>query len=85
MLAIPKGRLVKQEVKQENLEKAIEALEQFVDGFPTKQEAADSLGVSKVYLWRMLTGKRPLSESVLNRIGWAVKTTKTMTYYIKEK
>jgi hypothetical protein len=63
-------------------EEVINKLKQFVESFPTKGEAAKFLGVGRVFLWRVLDGQAPPSNSILKHIGFEVEH-KTIHVYKK--
>jgi hypothetical protein len=44
-------------------------LESFVQGYPTQKAAAHALGVSQSYLSDLRGGRRPLTDTVLGRLG----------------
>lgn len=65
-----------------NKDEVQRALAAFVENAGSRQAAAESLGISRVYLWRMMQGDRPISESVLKAIGYE-RISKTVNEYKK--
>lgn len=65
-----------------NLEAVEQALQELVDQFPSKEEAARSLGTSRVYLWKMQTRRKPISNHILKKLGFK-KTSLVVNEYIK--
>jgi len=57
----------------------INELKQYVSGFRTKGEAADALGINRVYLWRILEKQVPPSDAVIKQIGYKI-ADKITTY-----
>lgn len=55
-------------------------LNAYVDRFNTKKEAADYFDVSRVFLWKVLKGHVPPTESMLEKIGYIRERTITYTY-----
>jgi hypothetical protein len=89
LLRIAHGRVTyrwKQRVSMEpdtierGLDKVLDALEAYTKSIGGKGRAAIELGISRVYLWRMLQGERPVSEAVLEKIGFERVTTTTVEY-----
>lgn len=68
------------EIKQYNAEEVLEELHRFCSKFRTKGEAADALGVNRVFLWRVEEGKSPPSERILTVLGFTSKRTITYSY-----
>lgn len=67
-----------------SIDQVIADLQAFVDTFPTKQEAADALGVGRLFLWRVLNKQRNPTDTILKNIGYR-KEREIKYYYIKEK
>lgn len=59
----------------------LKELEAFVAKYPTKKQAADALGVNRVFLWNVQEGKSRLTESMLSKLGFKRKRLITYTYY----
>ena len=59
-------------------EDVVEAIRKHCDQFHTKQEAADSLEVSRVFLWKVLEGKVPPTTLMLEKLGY--KRERIITY-----
>lgn len=57
-----------------------QALLNYVKQFPTKQAAAADLGVSRVFLWRISEGTKPISDHILNKIGFTKRLVKYYKY-----
>lgn len=55
-------------------------LKAYVERFDTKKEAADSFEVSRVFLWKVLKGNVPPTESMLDKLGYKRERTITYTY-----
>jgi hypothetical protein len=67
-----------------NLGDVERALEDYVKSFPTVKDAAESLDVSRVFLWKMRKRKKPITETVLEKIGFEKVTTTRIEYVKKE-
>lgn len=67
-------------VIEENLGEVECALRKRLESFPSRQDAADSLGVSRVFLWKMIKRKRPISDNVLKKLGFERRVTRIHTY-----
>ena len=76
-------RCVVNNVRTENLEAVERALESYIKGFKTVEEAADSLGVSRVFLWMVRNRKKLVSETILQKLGFT-RTIETVVTYVKE-
>lgn len=70
-------------VRTENLEAVEHALESYIKDFKTVEEAAESLGVSRVFLWMVRNRKKLVSETILKKLGFT-RTIETVIVYSKE-
>jgi hypothetical protein len=58
-------------------------LTNYVAKFPTQKDAADSLEISRVFLWRILHGEKAPSAKVLEKLGY-FKETRQAEFYFKD-
>lgn len=63
------------------LEDVIAELERYVDSFPTKGDAANALGVSRAYLWRVLNERTDPPPSILEKIGYRKERVISYEYF----
>ena len=74
--------MTRKELKEFNEEAVVAVLQEFVDAFPTRGKAAQALGVTRPFLWKVLEGKVRPTESILAKLGF--KRERKITYvYIK--
>lgn len=63
-------------------EYVIERLNEYVSTFPQVKDAADALGVTRAYLWKVRSGKTPPPESILTKLGF--KRERTLKYVYRK-
>lgn len=68
-------------VIEENLEEVEAALQALLEQYPSKNDAAKALGVNRIFLWKMINRHRPISDTVLNAIGYERKVTRINRYF----
>jgi hypothetical protein len=68
--------------EQYQLDDVIHKLENYCAKYPTKGEAAVSLGVSRVFLWRVLNKETVPTDSILKHIG--MKRERHVSYTYRE-
>lgn len=73
-------KVVNTTVIENNREIVVQAINEFVGKYPSKADAADALGINRVYLWKMIKGDKPISENVLEKLGFQVEVQKVKTY-----
>lgn len=61
-------------------EQILEKLKEYCDRFPLRADAADALGVNRVFLWRVLEGKSPPTVPMLAKIGFKRERQVIYTY-----
>ena len=61
-------------------EHVINVLQGYVDKYPNRAEAAEALGVNRVFLWRVLKGTQQPSASMLEKIGYTKERKITYVY-----
>jgi DNA-binding phage protein len=66
-----------------NQEDVIAALNEFIAKYRTRGEAATALGVGRVFLWRVLKGESPPSDTILQHIGFKVERKEVTYVYSK--
>ena len=62
----------------------IDIIKAHCDRFPTRQAAADSLDVSRVFLWKVLEGRVPPTNSMLEKLGYIGERKISYTYRKKD-
>ena len=68
-----------------DLDEVMLKLKEFCNKFPTREEAATALGVSRVFLWKVLEGQANPTQPILAKIGFRRERIITYAYYrVKE-
>lgn len=66
--------------KQYDQHEVLDILKTHCDTFQTRQDAAEALGVNRVFLWRVLEGKTPPTIPMLEKIGFKRERKTTYVY-----
>jgi predicted DNA-binding protein (UPF0251 family) len=56
-------------------------LRMYCSRFTTQEEAAQSLGISRVFLWRVMNGKKPPSAKLLEKLGYFKTVVQQERYF----
>jgi hypothetical protein len=72
---------VSEDIKEQDI---IDIIKTHCDTFATRQAAADSLDVSRVFLWKVLEGHVPPTNPMLDKLGYVRERKITHTYRKKE-
>ena len=59
----------------------LQELKDFVSRFPTQEEAAAKLEISRVFLWRVINGHKPPSQKILEKLGFYKEVRQAEFYY----
>jgi hypothetical protein len=68
--------------KQYEVDFVLDRLQEYVSKFRTKGDAAEALGVGRIFLWRVLEKKSPPTNAILEKIGFHVER-KTVHVYTR--
>jgi hypothetical protein len=79
---IAQGIGIVAKIEEIGIDKVLLKLKEHCQQFPTKEAAAESLGVGRVYLWKLLSGETRPSNSVLEQIGFR-KERRIVHYYVE--
>lgn len=67
-----------------NLEEVETVLRKYIETFQTQEEAAASLGVSRIFLWKVLNRKKPFPATMLEKLGYEREVERVNTYIKKD-
>lgn len=72
-------------MKETDLNEVMDKLKEFCNKYPTREDAAKALNVSRVFLWKVLEGQANPTQPILARIGFKRERVISYTYYkVKE-
>lgn len=71
-------------VIEENLETVEAALEAYINKFDSQAEAAESLNVSRVFLWKILNRKKTIPATMLEKLGFRKEVVRHNIYKKKD-
>ena len=69
------------EYREYDHKEVLDKLKEFCDRYPTRGDAAEALGVGRVFLWKVLEGQVIPTEAILEKIGFTRKRVITYKFF----
>jgi hypothetical protein len=63
-----------------SIEHVLQALEDKIEQYPTVQDAAEALGVTRGFLWKVRSKKQAPPNSLLKQLGYSCERKITYVY-----